>query len=210
MEAAGLPPAKTVRKASWDDLHRLSQALAHAFYEDPVFNWLVPDDSERLGMSQRGFELYLRKVYMPHEECYTTEDAVGGALWLPPHKWHLGPLAQVRLLPGMLGAMGRRLPQLLRAISTLESNHPKKTHYYLPFVGVEPDLQGKGIGTALMRPILDRCDHDGTPAYLEATAPRNRACYERQGFKVTEEFRFPKGGPPSWRMWREPASRANS
>jgi GNAT superfamily N-acetyltransferase len=159
---------------------------------------------ERIRRSERGFAFYLRKVYLSHDECYATEDGAGGALWLPPEKWHLGPLAQLRLAPGMIVAMGPRLPQLLRAISTIESNHPQKPHYYLPFVGVEPELQGKGIGTELLQPILDRCDREGTPAYLEATTSRNRACYLKQGFEVTEEFRYPKGGPPSWRMWREP------
>jgi GNAT superfamily N-acetyltransferase len=99
---------------------------------------------------------------------------------------------------------GSSLPRLLRALSTVERNHPREPHYYLPFVGVEPESQGKGIGNALLRPILDRCDREGMPAYLEASTPRNRACYLRQGFEVTEEFRYPKGGPPSWRMWRNP------
>jgi GNAT superfamily N-acetyltransferase len=204
MEAAAPAPVTVVRKATQADVPRLSQALARAFYEDPVFKWLVPDDSERMRRSERGFAVFLRKVYLQHDECYTTEDVVGGALWLPPDEWHLGALAQVRLLPGMIAAMGPRLPQLLRAIATIESNHPSAPHYYLPFVGVEPGSQGRGIGTALMRPILDRCDQQGVPAYLEATTPRNRACYLRQGFEVTEEFRFPKDGPPTWRMWREP------
>jgi GNAT superfamily N-acetyltransferase len=208
MEAAVPGSTKVVRKASADDVSRLAQALARAFYDDPVFQWLVPDDSERIRRSELGFAFYLRKVYLPHDECYATEDGAGAALWLPPEKWHLGPLAQLRLAPGMIAAMGPRLPQLLRAISTIESNHPQKPpHYYLPFVGVEPELQGKGLGTALLKPILDRCDREGTPAYLEATTPHNRACYLRQGFEVTEEFRFPKGGPPSWRMWREPRAR---
>ena len=105
------------------------------------------------------------------------------------------PVRSCLLSVGAIGA---------RAITTIESNHPRKPHYYLPFVGVEPELQGKGVGTALLAPVLNRCDREGTPAYLEATTTRNRACYLRQGFAVTEEFRFPKGGPPSWRMWREP------
>src|SRR5438067_2257503 len=100
MEAGVPPPVATVRKATVDDVPRLARALATAFYEDPVFRWLVPDDSERLRRSERGFSLYLRKVYLQHDECYTTEDVVGGALWMPPGTWHLGPLAQLRLLPG--------------------------------------------------------------------------------------------------------------
>jgi hypothetical protein len=61
-----------------------------------------------------------------------------------------------------------------------------------------------GFGAALLRPMLERCDADGVPAYLEATSPRNRALYERHGFEVTEELKLPAGGPPIWLMWREP------
>jgi hypothetical protein len=60
------------------------------------------------------------------------------------------------------------------------------------------------LGSALLAPVLQRCDSDGLPAYLEASSPRNRALYERQGFAVTEEFALGRGAPPQWRMWREP------
>jgi ribosomal protein S18 acetylase RimI-like enzyme len=204
MEAGGVPQEVRVRKASADDVPAIARSLARAFFEDPVFAWLLPDAGDRLQRAERGFDFYLRKVYLPHDQCYTTDGAAGGALWLPPGTWHLGPLAQLRLLPGMIAATGSRLPQILRATATIESNHPTTPHYYLPFVGLEPALQGKGIGTALMRPILERCDRERMPAYLEASSPRNRACYLRQGFQVTEEFTFPRGGPPTWRMWRAP------
>ena len=70
---------------------------------------------------------------------------------------------------------------------------------------MRPAAQGRGLGTALVRPMLERCDREGRPAYLEATTPRNRALYERLGFALVEEMRFPQDGPPLWRMWREPA-----
>jgi ribosomal protein S18 acetylase RimI-like enzyme len=202
VQGADRPREVEVRKATEADVPALARSLARAFFEDPVFAWLLPDASDRLERAERGFAFYLRRIYLEHDECYTLDGGGAGALWLPPNTWHLGPLAQLRLAPGMLAATGRRFPQLMRAIATIESNHPKAPHFYLPFVGVEPAMQGRGLGTALMRPILERCDREGLPAYLESTTPRNRACYERQGFQVTEEFTFPRGGPPSWRMWR--------
>ena len=54
-----------------------------------------------------------------------------------------------------------------------------------------------------MAPMLERCDHDGIPAYLEATSDRNRALYERHGFRVRGNIPLP-GGPALWRMWRDP------
>jgi ribosomal protein S18 acetylase RimI-like enzyme len=208
MEAAAPRPATAIRKASAADVPRLARALAAAFYDDPVFRWMEPDDSRRRRWNERGFAFYMHKTYLPHDECYATERGTGAALWLPPDSWHMSLLAQLRLAPGMIAATGRRVGQVMRAIATVESNHPRTSHYYLAFLGVEPESQGRGLGAALLAPMLDRCDRERVPAYLEATTPRNRALYLRHGFEVTEEFHFPRGGPPSWRMWREPAPEA--
>ena len=40
---------------------------------------------------------------------------------------------------------GRRLPRVVGAITSLEKNHPAESHYYLPFMGVEPESQGRGM-----------------------------------------------------------------
>jgi GNAT superfamily N-acetyltransferase len=117
-----------------------------------------------------------------------------------------GVFDQVRLLPSIARINGWLLPRMLRALAALESNHPAEPHYYLPLVGVDPEWQGGGLGTVLMRPVMDRCDDEKVPAYLEATTPRNRALYERHGFEVTEQFSLGPGSPPLWRMWRNPNS----
>jgi hypothetical protein len=54
-----------------------------------------------------------------------------------------------------------------------------------------------------MSPVLEICDHDRVPAYLEATSERNKALYLRHGFEVMSELKLPDG-PPMWPMWRAP------
>ncbi len=36
-----------------------------------------------------------------------------------------------------------------------------------------------------MNAVLDRCDREGLPAYLEASSDRSRKLYERLGFELT-------------------------
>src|SRR4051794_19337652 len=202
--ATAAQEAATVRKAVDEDLPRVAAALAQAFYDDPQFVWIVPDDKRRLGILNRGFELFLRRLWFAQDECYTTAGVVGAAVWERPGEWKTPITKQLTMAPAMARIFGRFLPRIMRAITAVESNHPAEPHYYLPFVGVSPGWQGRGLGATLLRPILDRCDDESLPAYLEASTPRNRALYERHGFVVTEEFSLGKDGPPLWRMWRVP------
>jgi GNAT superfamily N-acetyltransferase len=87
---------------------------------------------------------------------------------------------------------------------SIERKHPPEpVHWYLSVLGVDPAAQGGGLGTALLKPVLDQCDSDGVSAYLESSKERNLDFYARHGFRVTEELRLPRG-PKIWTMWREP------
>ena len=108
------------------------------------------------------------------------------------------------MLPQALLLFGREPPRVLRAVAGSGSKHPSEPHYYLRFMGVVPERQGRGIGSALIRPALERCDREGVLAYLEATTARNAALYERHGFDTFEETRLGGDGPPLWLMLRRP------
>lgn len=195
---------RSVRKVRADELRQVAAVLARAFYDDPPTRWTIPDDGRRERLLRRGFHFYLRKLWFPQGECLTTAGVAGAAAWLPPGGWKVGALRQLLLLPGLALAFGRSTGRVLSAIASMEADHPQEEHFYLPFAGVLPEWQGKGIGTALLSPVLRRCDRQAIPAYLEASSPVNRRLYERHGFAVIEEFRFGEGAPPLWRMWREP------
>jgi RimJ/RimL family protein N-acetyltransferase len=86
----------------------------------------------------------------------------------------------------------------------MEFRHPRTAHHYVLIVGVVPELQGQGVGTALMRPTLEHCDEVGLPAYLEASSERSAALYERLGFRCERELRL-RSSPPLRLMTRPPA-----
>jgi GNAT superfamily N-acetyltransferase len=189
-----------VARARVADVPVLAQALAAAFDDDPLMAWLLPD--HRLPRLRRLFGLYLR-TYLPHDCVYTDEAGSGAALWAPPGKWKTRLPQLAVQAPAWLRVLGRRVPAGLRLLTLMERHHPREPHYYLAAIGVRPDGQGRGVGAALLAPVLDRCDGEGLPAYLESSKPENIPFYARHGFEVTGEVAVP-GGPPIWPMWRNP------
>jgi GNAT superfamily N-acetyltransferase len=100
--------------------------------------------------------------------------------------------------------LGRRLPAAIQVIQSVEHHHPQTPHWYLAVLGTDPPEQGKGVGSSLLSPVLERCDEEALPAYLESSKEENVPFYARHGFEVTKTVDLPRGGPPLWLMWREP------
>ena len=168
--------------------------------------WVNPDPTTRRRRVRAGFSLFMKRFWLPDGEVFEAgPEPAGVAAWLPPGGWHLSLRRQLAMTPSLLRIAGMSGPRFLQVTTMVEKRHPKADHWYLVALGVKPEHQGRGLGSKLMFPILERCDREGTPAYLESSSPGSRALYERHGFKVTEELRLPKGGPPIWLMWREPS-----
>jgi GNAT superfamily N-acetyltransferase len=191
-----------VRQATSTEIPELARTLASAFKGDPVFTWLTPTRGreERL----RRFFARQLKITIKHEAVLTTDDHGGAAIWLPPDEWKVATADIVRSLPTLLGTFGTRLPRLLGGLGIIEKRHPTEVpHWYLEFLGTRADMQRKGVGTTVIGFMLDRCDREGIPAYLEASSPENVPFYRRHGFEVTQDLPL-KNGPTVWGMWREP------
>lgn len=197
------PAELAVRKVGRSDTAAVAATLARAFENDRVMRWLAPG-GQRL---EPAFTLYLERIWLAHDACFATTDGLAAACWLPPGRWQLGAVQRLALLPRLARVMGRDLARMANGLRAIERSHPREPHWYLPLLGVEPEAQGRGRGATLVRHMLDRCDADRTPAYLEATTERSRTLYALHGFEVTEELHLPGGGPPLWPMWREPGDR---
>lgn len=189
-----------VRQATTEDVPRLKAMLAEAFFDDPVFGWLIPDESKRRARLRRYFGIDLRHLTLPRGRVWASSDLTGAALSLPPGKWRVPP--HVSVLQG--SAFGVQIARAARMAAAMEWRHMRlvrEPHYYVRDIGVHPEEQGKGLGGALMRPTLDRCDRERLPAYIEASSERSAALYERLGFEHIEELHV-GGSPPLWLMLR--------
>jgi GNAT superfamily N-acetyltransferase len=188
-----------VRPAGPDDARLLAAPLARAFHDDPVTVWANPAEGKRMHRTERFF-LGRMRALLPHELSFATEEGDAAAVWSPPDAWQMGLREFLHDLPAFLSP---RTPLVLRGMHGVEKRHPREPHYYLSILGVDPPRQGEGVGTALLQPMLRRCDEEGVGAYLETGTERNVRFYSRHGFRVTEEVPLPKG-PSMWLMWRDP------
>ena len=85
----------------------------------------------------------------------------------------------------------------------VERRHPLRApRWYLSVLGTDPVAQRQGLGSAVLRPVLEQCEADGIGAYLESSKERNIDLYARHGFRVSGELRLPRG-QRVWPMWRE-------
>jgi len=184
-----------------------ARVLAKAFYDDPVTSWMLPDDSSRLTALTRAFAPLARHHFLPRagSEVGVRDGVVGAAtLWDPPGQRKPGLVEQLITTPTMLWAFRSRVPASMRVMELMEKHHPEEPHWYLMLIGSDPAVRGAGFGHALMRSRLDRCDAEGSPAYLENSNPKNESYYLRFGFEIMGEIKLPDGGPPMWPMWRNP------
>lgn len=178
--------------------------LVRAFDDDPVANFMFAGEARRRRGLHSFFVSQLRRQYLPHHHVYTTEGLDGAAVWGPPERRRQGLRELVQLLPTAPFLVSPRMHRALSLLFEIDSRHPKEPHWYLATLGTEPARQGRGIGSALLGTVLERADTDAMPAYLESSKERNLPLYARFGFEVVEEYRSGGGGPPIWRMWREP------
>jgi GNAT superfamily N-acetyltransferase len=193
-----------VRVATAGELPALARTLARAFDDDPVTRHLIPPGTRRREERIAAFMALGAKTSMGDGTVWTTAESSGAAVWRRPGRWRVPAREAVRDAPSAVRALGRRLPVGIATLRAIESRHPTEPHWYLGILGTEPAEQGKGIGGALMAPVLERCDGEGLPAYLETSKERNVLYYQRFGFRVTGELDLPMGGPRLWLMWRNP------
>ncbi len=199
--AARTPAAVLATKA---DLTALADTLSDAFFDDPVMSWLLKDEDSRARRLVGLFSTQLKAHYFSQGTVWTIPDRSAAALWSPPGHALMHPLTVLAYSPDLVRALGRNTLRAIRTLNHVERQHPKDPHWYLGVLGTRTASQGKGLGSAVLGPVLARCDKEGIPAYLESSKYSNLAFYRRHGFEVTGEIALPFGGPSVWPMWRDP------
>ena len=203
-ESPGLEP----RRATVADLPALSETMALAFYEDPVWGWAFPDPERRLAQHRAHWGLLLRAA-LPHGWVWLTGEADAATLWIPPGAPELSPAEEGEAEAQIHEMLGDGAARVLDTFARFDAAHPEgEPHYYLSLLGTHPEHRGRGLGMGLLAENLRLVDAEGMVAYLESTNPANEPRYERLGFRRVGSFELGEDGPDVTQMRREPGGPA--
>ena len=162
------------------------------------------DPQRRQRLMHRGFCRLLRLDGRATVGAWHGDSLVGVACSAEPGHCQLSPRERLRLAPTFLMA-GRAALRMARWVSAWARYDPARSHSHLGPVAVDPDLQGRGIGSMLLADYCDSMDQTGMLSYLETDKPENVRLYERFGYTVAAEADVI--GIASWFMTREPTQR---
>jgi ribosomal protein S18 acetylase RimI-like enzyme len=178
---------------------RAIATITIAFSDDPAVRWFIRDPDRYLTFWPQFVRAFAGRAF-ESGTAHSIGDYGGIAMWLPPgvtsDEETMGALA-AEAVPAA------EQDDVFAFFDQMGSFHPTDEHWYLPLMGVDVMSRNRGYGSALLRHALGRCDEDEVSAYLEATAPRNKALYERHGFEALGVIQA-GSSPPMWPMLRKP------
>ena len=190
---------------------RAGALLGRAFVDDPLWREIFSDPDTRPELLASMFTALTKATVAARGVAETSQELSAVALWLPPGR-NVGFGAMVKsrfALPRFalaLPADDRK--RMLAVLSQLEERKKAlmpNPHWYLAAVGVSPDRQGEGLGSALVRSGLRKADMGNVSVYLETETEDNVRFYAHLGFNVIEQVTAAGLDLPVWLMTRLPA-----
>jgi GNAT superfamily N-acetyltransferase len=185
-----------------DEIEAAIEVVARAMADSPMALAVAGDDLERsYGLVHRFFgRLYeLASHQRPLVARFdgrviaSTNDLVGRGCRLSNAK-------KLRLVPDLIRARPRTAVRAVRWLDNWERRDPRRPHAHFGPFGVDPALQGQGVGSLVLREYTRRLDEAGEDSYLETEKPANVALYSRFGYEVIEQDEVL--GVANWFMWR--------
>ena len=200
--------APTVQPIHASQIAKLGQTMSKAFFDDPLMEYMVPDKDKRLKI---GNWFMAKAIGYCHKwgEVHADADLAGGSAWLSPGNTTMSTLRILRAglwqVPFRIGLSGMsRFNKLDSESAKVHKKLVPGDHWYLMLLGVDPEMQKSGIGSAAIDVGAAKAQQAGLPVYLETMTQSNVDYFMKRGFEIGEEFDI-DGKAHTWAMVRKPS-----
>jgi GNAT superfamily N-acetyltransferase len=199
-----------VRRAEQRDVPRIAATLTIALADSRWTRWALPDDG-RMQRLTRLNELDAGHRGVGTGTTWVTDDVTAVAVWEPPP----GAEGTTPLPADVQAALANELPYLsadrfgaVRDTAALVAQaRPAEPHWWLRHLGVRPTSRRRGLGAAVLAPVLVRCDTDGVPAAVAGFSWANVRFLRGFGFEVGWTGHTADDELPLWVLVRQPLRR---
>lgn len=189
----------TIQKYSAERLDTTVSMLAEAFVANPLH--ISAFGPQRIDQNRSFFRIGLRHMFTGQAFVALVNDNVRGYIHFNASPNCLPLPEEIPLaVTTLLKPLGEAIPQIIKWFARWCHLDPEEPHVHLGPIGVAPDAQGQGIGTALMHRYIEHLKQEQIAGYLETDQPKNVEFYKKFGFAVQHEERLID--VTTWYMWR--------
>jgi ribosomal protein S18 acetylase RimI-like enzyme len=151
-------------------------------------NYIIRQGKRKTERIRRLME-YSFDICSQYGDVFLSEDKKACALLVFPDKKRTSfqsVVSDIKLATACIGLSN--IKKSLNREAKIKKTHPKESMYYLWFIGVDPEYQNKGIGSALLQDVITESIALQRPLYLETSTPKNIPWYKKLGFTVYQEL----------------------
>lgn len=171
-----------MREAETKDKATIVEILSKSFEKNQSVNFIIRGDKKR-DKRIKSLMSYSFNYCKRNGEVFVSEDGQGCALIVFPDKKKFsfsGVLQDLLLVFKSIGF--KNLKKTMKRESLIRKNQPDSQLYYLWYIGVAPLAQGKGIGSRLLRELIQKGSMMKRTICLETSTLKNLPWYEKNGF----------------------------
>ena len=201
---------KRLYRLEKNNVEEAAKVFSKAFEDDPLIRWFFPDDSTRIEMSFSYFRFRIMYGILFGEVYATSQNLEGLAVWIPSKKVKMTYLRMIRsggfhLMKDLGFGLIGKLTSVSSFVSKIHHRLVGIPHWHLSPMGVDPEYQGQGYGSKLMRSMLKKLDEENLPCFLETQNKNNVEIYQHYGFHIIDISTIPNANLEHWSMIRYPS-----
>ncbi len=176
-----------MKKAAYADKNLIIDILAKSFDANTSVNYIIKQDKKRKKRI-RALMDYSFEMCNAFGDVFISHDNKACALIVYPDKkksTFRSSLLDTKLIFQSIGI--GNISKTLNREKLIKNIQPEITMSYLWFIGVDPSVQNQGIGSKLLKEIIDYSNANNRPIYLETSTVKNLSWYEKFGFEIYNE-----------------------